>query len=348
MVRKIVSFLLLGCLLACLALPAAAKTDAVTPYIQRMISYYLYYQENAEREIDVLVNHIAAMDPEKGELWRNIMDSWSWVNAEMETPAGILPDGLPEDDSLCIVVLGYDLNDNGSMKPELVQRLEVAKASAEKYPNAYIAVTGGETSEVSGISEAGEMYNWLRSNGIARERIIQEKASYTTTDNARKVAALLENSYPGIESVALITSDYHIHWSAALFAAALHMEGDQQSLVGCAVNETGKQMDTLYTQAWGICEITGVPFAEATTAPAVLPQDPLEIPLPVPEETVTETEPTVSRTEAAQLPEAEEPQEEAGGFGFLLILVPFAAGLYVLTPKKPRTKRQKPQWSREE
>lgn len=50
----------------------------------------------------------------------------------------VLPDGLPDTDELCIVVLGFQLNPDGSMRDELINRLNVALRSAEKYPNAYI------------------------------------------------------------------------------------------------------------------------------------------------------------------------------------------------------------------
>ena len=345
MARKCIAVLLLVCLLA--ALPVQAMgVESVTPYIQRMINYYLYYQENAQREIDVLLDYIGSLDPEQEQLWRGIMDSWSWVNAGMEVPVGVLPDGLPEDESLCIVVLGYDLNDNGSMKPELLQRLEVVRASAEKYPNAWVLVSGGQTAAVPGASEAGVMYDWLRSNGVARERIIQEKDSYNTTENALNVAKLLENNYPGVDTVAVITSDYHIQWGSALLAAALHKVGAGVRVAAGAVCGTGKQMDTLYTQAWGICDITGVPFAEATSTPAVLPLDPTEALELNPRETVEETAPAVLVTEPEAPAEAVE--EKEGSYGFLLVLIPFAVGLYILTPKKPRKKRPKPEWKREE
>lgn len=70
----------------------------------------------------------------------------------------VLPDGLPDTDELCIVVLGFQLNPDGSMRDELINRLNVALRSAEKYPNAYIVCTGGGTaSGNASATEAGEM-----------------------------------------------------------------------------------------------------------------------------------------------------------------------------------------------
>ena len=45
-------------------------------------------------------------------------------NTDMNVNVDVLPDGLPNDDSLCITVLGFALNDDGTMKDELVGRLQ--------------------------------------------------------------------------------------------------------------------------------------------------------------------------------------------------------------------------------
>ena len=69
------------------------------------------------------------------------MDLW-------ETPVTVndaLPDGLPEDDTLCLVALGFHLNSDGTMREELIERLKVLLAESRKYPNAVIVCTGGPT-----------------------------------------------------------------------------------------------------------------------------------------------------------------------------------------------------------
>lgn len=242
------------------------------------------------------------------------MDSWSWVNSEMEVELGILPDGLPEDDSLCIVVLGYGLNDDGSMKRELVRRLEVALASAEKYPNAYVLCTGGETSAQKGVSEAGQMGKWLRKAGLSRDRLILETRSYSTTQNAQRSYALLAESYPRVDSIALVTSDYHMRWGCALFAVMRHWAVTHGSrelvLVGNAAYDTGNMnYDSLYAQAQGISQIAGIPL-DTNGAPGMEPDVVLQIPVE-PEETEAAVpmpifaEPEVA---VAEEPEAAEPE----------------------------------------
>lgn len=301
-------------LLCTVPVGSAEEEESVEPYIQRMISYYRYYQEEAAQEIDTLLSHIKSLDPGQGILWEKIMDSWSWVNSEMEVELGILPDGLPEDDSLCIVVLGYGLNDDGSMKRELVRRLEVALASAEKYPNAYVLCTGGETSAQKGVSEAGQMGKWLRKAGLSRDRLILETRSYSTTQNAQHSYALLAESYPRVDSIALVTSDYHMRWGCALFAVMRHWEVTHGSrelvLVGNAAYDTGNMnYDSLYAQAQGISQIAGIPL-DTNGAPGMEPDVVLQIPVEPEEKEAAVPMPIFAELEVAVAEEPEAAEQE--------------------------------------
>lgn len=264
-IRCMAAVSLLLVLSSAMALPANAAQSA-TPYIQKMIRYYRYYGEEAWDEIQDLLDTIAHLDPEKGALWETIMADWSRCNSEMEIPSDALPDGLPEDNSLCIVVLGYALNSDGSMQPELVDRLEVALASALKYPNAYVAVTGGATASNADTTEAEAMVAWLLQNGVSPDRMILETRSLSTTYNAVNTYAMLVRSYPEVRSIAVISSDYHVAWGCAMFQAVCDYTRVYGKtvipVVGCAGNVTGNSVDTLYYQSQGICAITGIPFPE--------------------------------------------------------------------------------------
>lgn len=94
-----------------------------------MISYYSTYQSTAKTDIQRLVEKLKALNSTKGEEWEKIMKYGDYVNTDMNVNV----DGLPNDDS--------------TMKDELVGRLQTALASAQKYPNAYVAVTGGGTAK---------------------------------------------------------------------------------------------------------------------------------------------------------------------------------------------------------
>ena len=147
-----------------------------------MISYYSTYQSTAKTDIQRLVEKLKALNSTKGEEWEKIMKYGDYVNTDMNVNV----DGLPNDDSLCITVLGVALNDDCTMKDELVGRLQTALASAQKYPNAYVAVTGGGTAKNNpNATEADQMAAWMSANGLDENRLIVENKSKSTVQNAQ-------------------------------------------------------------------------------------------------------------------------------------------------------------------
>ena len=357
--RKLLSILLIFCLLFSLSLPAyGARKSEIAPYAQRLIQYYYHHQENADDVIWDILNQMAEIDPDQAAIWDSILEDWSWVNSEMPVAENVLPDGLPEDDSLCIVVLGYALAEDGTMQEELIDRLVVALSSALKYPNAWIAVSGGQTSQIQGVTEAGLMSSWLQKKGIDKSRIIVDKQSLNTSANAENVYALLNESYPQVDSVAIVTSDYHLTWGSALFAAISNYSfgytaGNPIDVVAGAVCNTGKTWDTMQLQAAGISSIAGLSFDLSASAPALYAVDRP----PEPQDT-TVTEPESQQPNRhfwEKTPDAvpENSQEEVppNQQKSILPLLLGAAGIgfvYLLTPKKPRKKREKPQWNWED
>ena len=182
------------------------------------VDYGTYGEEAAER-IDALLNELSAMDAVAGKRWKSIMDLWM---SQQIWPLNydVLPDGLPDTDELCIVVLGFQLNPDGSMKDELIERLTVALKSAKKYPNAYIVCTGGGTAaENESASEAGEMAKWLVKKGVEKKRVIVEDNSVTTAQNALFTYDILTSLYPSVKELAIVSSDYHITTGMLLFKA---------------------------------------------------------------------------------------------------------------------------------
>ena len=201
----------------------AENEAAVAPYAQQMLQYYLTYQDAAQTDIERLLYEMGTIDASQADAWQSIMDYWSQVRNSPLHP-DVLPDGLPEDDSLCIVVLGYALASDGSMQSELIGRLKVALASAEKYPNAYILCTGGGTAaNNSKVTEAGEMASWLIRNGVEASRVITETRSMSTSQNATYSYKILRDQYPQVRHLAMVTSDYHMSWGYMAFATALSL-----------------------------------------------------------------------------------------------------------------------------
>ena len=351
-------------LVICMVLPlpvsaAASGMGKLESYGVQLIQYYLHHQEDATDVIWDITRQMKELDPKQGAAWEKIMFDWSWINNEMPINEYVLPSGLAQDNSLCIVVMGFGLRPDGSIRPELEDRLEVALASANKYPNAYVLVTGGQTGAVDGVTEAGQMAAWLEKKGLAGSRIIQEKQSLSTTANAVNSYKLLTRSYPSVTKIAVITSDYHITQSCALFAAmsnyqAGYKSGKQLELVSNAVCSTGTEWDSLAQQAWGMSLIMNLPYEDNTAPPALYPVErPIE-PVAGPEETVSQEDwPLFGEAPPEEAPvevPVETPKQRSYAFPAALGIFLLGA-VWVLIPKKPskRNRRERPKmnWDQE-
>ena len=213
--------------------PSLAEEGHVTArtaqdMIEELAVYYGTYGSEAEEKTAELLDELCAADPVSGAKWGRIMQLWKTVNEDPEINENILPDGLPETDELCMIVLGFQLNPDGSMKDELIERLTVAKASAEKYPNSLIVCTGGGTAaENPDATEAGKMAKWLIENGVDPQRVIVEDQSLTTAQNAIYTYRILTEQYPQVKQLAIISSDYHIATGTLLFGAEATLQAEK-------------------------------------------------------------------------------------------------------------------------
>jgi uncharacterized SAM-binding protein YcdF (DUF218 family) len=104
-----------------------------------------------------------------------------------------------------IVILGYGLKPDGSMRPILYHRVLTGLAIALAFPQAPIIVTGGNPQ--NGHSEAAAMLNLLRMLGIPRERIIVENKANSTVQNARFSVPLAKEA--DTSGIILVTSSTH-------------------------------------------------------------------------------------------------------------------------------------------
>lgn len=193
----------------------------VTALIRELVIGQGYGRDGSE-----VLARLRALDPGTADKWESILNRWSALE-ELTLNPEVLPDGLEDTEGLCLVVLGFELNPNGSMKDELLGRLEVALAGAEKYPLARIVCTGGGTASGNpDATEAGKMAEWLVENGVARERIIVEDRSLTTTQNAVNTYRILQEQYPQVRQIAVISSDYHVPVGVLLFEAQATLLAD--------------------------------------------------------------------------------------------------------------------------
>lgn len=271
MFRKIFAMILALTLTLPLAIGAQAAETTTNDLIRQMLGYYLYYRNEAQTDFDLLLEEMEEQDPALAETWEDILDFWVDLNQEMEVMDPILPDGLPTDDSLCIVVMGFYLESDGGIRKELEDRLNVALASAEKYPNAYILVTGGGTAAGNNkVTEAGQMAKWLVSHGISQDRIIKEAQASSTIENAQFGSQLLYRDYPQIKSLAVVTSDYHIRRSCLYFntQAALDAHSANTEAIrviaaaSCPIK--GQSATDEDTQVEGMCILTGLKLKDLT------------------------------------------------------------------------------------
>ena len=245
--REIGFFVLLLFALVTL-LPAAA--DEAQSQIERIVVSYASAGTRDDRALEGL----SKIDPALGEKWGRIMDLWEMpveVNKE-------LPDDLPEDDSLCLVALGFQLNPDGSMRQELVERLKVLKKAAEKYPQAVIVCTGGGTAaDNPNATEAGRMADWLIRQGVDGSRVLVEDRSRTTAQNAMFTFDLLLQNRPQVKKIAVISSDYHIATGVLLFGAeAILRESDIEFASNAAWNAPSGTLSAMF-QAGALIELAG-------------------------------------------------------------------------------------------
>ena len=187
---------------------ASAETSTDSESVDQLISELIYYfGEEADTDILRTLDLMEDKSTEDYEIWRSVIDEWNWIEDEMVENIDVAPDGLPNDDNHVFVVLGFALNDDGTMRDELIGRLEVALRSAEKYPDSYVLVTGGV--EKNGWTEGDRMHDWLVDHGLSEDRIIVENESSTTVENAANSFEILYNDY-NIDSFSMITSQYHL------------------------------------------------------------------------------------------------------------------------------------------
>ena len=250
--KKLALILVFG-LVSTVMLPAAAEEETQTPAQSQIERAVVSNAANGTRD-DEALSALASLDPSLGEKWTRIMDLW-------EAPVTVntkLPDGFPEDDSLCLVGLGFQLNPDGTMRDELVERLKVMLSASEKYPNAIIVCTGGGTAaDDPTATEAGRMAEWLEARGVDPSRLIVEDHSLTTAQNAIYTIDILSDKTPQVRQIAIISSDYHIATGTLLFGAeAILRDSDIEVVSNAAWHAPSGSLSAMF-QAGALIELSG-------------------------------------------------------------------------------------------
>ena len=104
-----------------------------------------------------------------------------------------------------IVILGYGLNPDGTMRTILRRRVLTGLTVAQFFPQSPIIVTGGNPQ--NGKTEAGQMRNMLMLLGFPANRIIVEDKANSTVQNAQFSVPLAKQA--GTSGIILVTSMTH-------------------------------------------------------------------------------------------------------------------------------------------
>ena len=182
-----------------------APARAAEEIIQDIITYHGCYDKEADTKVSELLAELDAVDSRQGELWQKIMKYWDHANNELTVNTDKLPDDLPKDNSLAIAVLGFELNDDGTMKDELIGRLNTALKCSQQYPNAYVICTGGGTAKDNkDVTEAGLMGDWLKEQGLGEVTCWGDGSplrEFLYVDDLANLCVFLMNNYSGNETV---------------------------------------------------------------------------------------------------------------------------------------------------
>jgi uncharacterized SAM-binding protein YcdF (DUF218 family) len=104
-----------------------------------------------------------------------------------------------------IVILGYGLNDNGTMRTILRRRVLTGLTVAQFFPQSPVIVTGGNPR--NGNTEAGQMRKMLMLLGFPDNRIIVEDKANSTVQNAQFSVPLAKEA--DTSGIIVVTSSTH-------------------------------------------------------------------------------------------------------------------------------------------
>lgn len=107
-----------------------------------------------------------------------------------------------------VLILGSG-TPNCSASPALAARLDKGVELAARWPEALIAVSGGQDWGRH-CTEGQVMGDYLRARGVPAARIVQEEKSTSTNENLRfSQEVLLQRGVTPQDPIAIVTSDFH-------------------------------------------------------------------------------------------------------------------------------------------
>jgi uncharacterized SAM-binding protein YcdF (DUF218 family) len=149
------------------------------------------------------------------------LGNWLLYPLESRFPAWDAARGAPDG----IIVLGGSIDADlsvahgGAVVDSAADRILAAAALARRYPNARLLFTGGSAKLISNDAREADYAGALfESLGVAKARVIAERRSRNTQENAEFSKAMVEPK--SSERWLLVTSAYHMPRSVGLFRKA--------------------------------------------------------------------------------------------------------------------------------
>lgn len=182
---------------------------------QLLYGIYSKVQGN-EADYQSSFKKLNTINKEKADAYRDrvkLVDEMKGATLHTEVPDNI------SKKKHAFVVLGYALSDEGKMEDTLKERLKVAKKAADAYPDSKIIVSGGVPKK--GNTEASVMFDWLKDQGISKDRIIKEDMATDTVENALFSMDIAEQE--NIDDITVISSASHMRRALVIFNEVNHM-----------------------------------------------------------------------------------------------------------------------------
>ena len=232
--------------------------------IKKLEGNLLYYYINDDNsKVQNVLKKILSLDENIYKRDYEIIKYWDYIDNQMILHENVAPDGLPTTNNHSFVVLGYQLNNDGSLREEAKGRCDVAYESSQKYPNSKIYLTGGGTAKNNpNVTEAGQMRDYLINvKGLKKNRIITEEKAMDTIQNAKNTIVQLYAD--NIKTITIITSDYHIRRGNILFKGvsmvmAESLKKTSINILQNAVWETGKATEGKLFEGYALASILNV------------------------------------------------------------------------------------------
>jgi len=143
--------------------------------IKKLKGNLLYYYLNEEYiEVDKVLRQISLLDENIYLRDKDFMTYLYYIDNQMILHEDVAPDDLTKANNHAFVVLGFKLNEDGTLNEEGKGRCDVAFESAKKYPNSKIYLTGGGTAKNNpNVTEAGQMrYYLIKIRGLKKIELL--------------------------------------------------------------------------------------------------------------------------------------------------------------------------------